>query len=331
MRTFILFMSLLVLSAHAFTTPAGAVALDEKKVAVHVTLRFRFLTPSGKPNANTVIQYMPGRPMVNAAVITDTKGIGEISCENIDIYDEWYFVCYGVGYARLRIDADCGRSDKKPILVHLQTGPFISGRVISEKAGVRLGGIKLYPFRKQDKKDKWQNWNGIFSSVGPNGDYAVDDPMSVTSRDGDGAFSAGPLPPGCYKLVVRDLNTGVTFDLPVDTASQEARRLMIELPVNKELSHKITGRVLRKDMTPIVGKELQIWIRYFYPNGDRPEHWYYYEPVLRRAKTNAKGEFTLYPVFPDAYIFNVLCNGLSAKKRVTVPQKVRRIDFVMKR
>lgn len=329
MRIFILFVSLILISASMLSAPAEAVVSDGNNTIAVTKLKFKFFKPSGKPCANASIHYNPGTPMCDISTRTDVNGVGEVSCVDTLISGEWFFVCCGIGYAHLNAGVDYRQAGNEPIPVHLQNGSFISGKVISYKTGVKLGGVRLYPTRECGQKDEWQAWNFMFKVVGPNTINAPDDPMAVTSHDGDGTFSAGPLPPGQYKMLLEDNESGYSDEIFVNTASPKANHLVIEVPLYKKICHEFSGRMLRKNMTPITNKELYIWVRFYHPDNILPEYSYCDEPFLRRVKTNAKGEFKLYPIYPDAYVFNILCDGMSVEKRVTVPQKTKQVDFII--
>ncbi len=312
------------------------VPADSRTVSVQVIGRtdntvapFLFLTPEG----------MPMRSInVHGGIHTDANGIGAHKFDNYDPSppESRFFWVKEVGYAAAIIkEEDLLRRDPAPVF--FRKGVFVSGSVVSKTTNAPLGGIVIFPLRDNKKNDEnvFSQWNWMFG-FDPYSTLSVDDPAAETSRDGDGFFKLGPLPPGNYSVLFSLPDThpmGGQFrellEVPLNVIQGKTpKSLNIKIPV-KKLFCRLKGRILDdKNKTPIANVMIFINVWSTSP-GNGPEHYSIREPVNRYVKTDKNGEFILYPLDPRKLYFEVSWKSFSTARSVTLPAG-KTVDFIVK-
>ncbi len=312
------------------------VPADTRTVSVQVIGRtdnivapFLFLTPEG----------MPMRSMnVQGGIHSDANGIGAYKFDNYDPSppESRFFWVKEVGYAAATIkEEDLLRRDPAPVI--FSKGIFVSGSVVSKTTNAPLGGVVIFPLRdnKNKSEDEFSQWNGMFG-FDPYSVLSIDDPAAVTSRDGDGFFELGPLPPGNYmvKFTLPDTQEmGGQFryllDVPLKVIQGNTLKpLNIKIHLSKSLC-SLKGRIIDdRTKMPIANDMITINVWSTIP-GNGPEHYQIREPVYRRVKTDRNGKFTLYPLDPRKLYFAVSWKGLLTARSVTLPVG-KTVDFIVK-
>ncbi|HUV04256.1 MAG TPA: carboxypeptidase-like regulatory domain-containing protein [Armatimonadota bacterium] len=330
--------------AVTLVVPKGKSSVSVRVIAKRMKNRvpLKFLTPGGRPAANA-------RMASGMRAGSGTWGMGPVSTDARGIlmeqveYDApvWFFsAASGIGYAKLEIADDETLFSEEPILVQLSSGPYVSGRVVAERGGMPLGGVNIYPWRVYKKGDPWSGWNSQFGFKSYQ--YTINEVMSATSRDGDGTFRLGPLPPGDYKM---DYGAPEVGDLPAD----EGRNLNIavaSIPVNvpedrdieglqivypvKKPAYSLMGQVFQGDTsTPLASTEITISVMTIYPPDPEPENWYVCEPVVRTVVTDAQGNYRLYPIRPGKYKLEAKWEKFSATRNVSLRANATGVDFTL--
>ncbi|HET6456399.1 MAG TPA: hypothetical protein VFI02_18495, partial [Armatimonadota bacterium] len=145
--------------AVTLVVPKGKSSVSVKVIAKKIgdRLPLKFVSPDGKPVANA--RMGAGLRAGNGAwgggpSHTDASGIMTEVLE-YDAPVSFFFAAPGIGYARLDIEDDQTLFSETPIVVQLQSGPYVSGRVKAKSTGMPLGGVKIYPDRVYRKGDPW--------------------------------------------------------------------------------------------------------------------------------------------------------------------------------
>jgi hypothetical protein len=241
----------------------------------------------------------------------------------------------GVGYANVDIRSDEEFAEGQPVEVRLSGGPSVSGTVVAEGSGVPLGGVKVYPRRLTREGDPWRGWNAPFGFK--SFEFTADEAMSATSRDGDGAFTLGPLPPGDYELVIGLPSAGSSLITPVSVVSvpltvlpdQNVKGLTLAIPLENP-AYSLRGRVLRSDgVAPLASTQITVEVSHDYRSGFEPEEWSVWEPIARSVITDAQGNFRLYPIARGKYNFVVKWDTLSARRTAAVLSNWVSLDLVL--
>lgn len=325
----------------AYCAKAKAVSLIVPKGVRSISLKvigrsknavsLKFISPQGNPLAN---DYIGGTNSGGGR--TDSNGISALNYIEKDAPIEILFVRPGIGYAHLKISNDEYLYREDPITVRLQRGTIVSGIVASESTGTPLGGVIVFPIRDSKDGDKWGIWNDLFGDMKHN--FTVNDLVATTSYDGNGMFSVGPLPPGDYKIAFafskEEVNAfDIVKEIPVHViAGKSSEYLAVKVPLSESM-REFQGRALTgKNTAPLIQKEITVSIRHQYPDeepGYWPEYYYVWEPVVHHVKTNENGRFTLYPLDPGKYVFDVWWNGQSVEKKVTIPSNEVMPNFLL--
>lgn len=325
--------------AVTLVVPRGKAPVSVRVVAKRMKNRvpLKFLTPEGTPAADAQMgsgMRAGSGSWGSGRVSTDASGI---LMETVE-YDApvwFFFAASGIGYATLEIADDEMLFSDEPITVQLSTGPYVSGFILAEPTSIPLGGVKVYPRRVYKEGDPWSRWNSQFGFKSY--EYTISEAMSATSRDGDGSFTLGPVPPGDYKLVVGlsapdNLMSARTEmkEVPVTMhAGQNVEGLKIAVSLGQP-AYSVQGRALRPDgVTPLASSTLIVAVSHNYAPDRQPEEWYVWEPVRRSVVTDAQGNFSLYPVSPGKYKLEVTSEKLSAIRRAVVHSDRVKLDFVL--
>ncbi len=295
-------------------------------------LQLKFESPDGKPLSNTSISYAEagGKGFLK----TDANGLSMYT--PYEAFFHLFFNRNKVGFADLIITSEEVAFSDEPVLVRLNSGAFVSGRVVSDKTGAPIGGVPIFPEMIETNDDRWSWWNSQFGFKSY--EFTMKD-TKVISRDGDGTFTIGPLPPGKYKLLAglpgiwhefpsTDLITpiGKRVDL---TSGSNLDGVKLKVPVNKP-AYTFTGRALNSDKTPVASKEITVEVSGDYEPTMGPEEWYVWEPVERTVVTDAKGNFRLFPIRPGKYAMVAKSGSLSSTKVLAIKSNGVKADFVLR-
>jgi hypothetical protein len=210
--------------------------------------------------------------------------------------------------------------------------------VVSKSTGTPMGGIVIFPLRdrKGGVKDEFASWSELFGAD-PYSTLSSSDEAAATSRDGDGSFTLGPLPPGNYTVLFTFPSAPLAefrelLKVPLHVTEGKTPEPLTAKIIVKKPMYKLKGRVMDgRTKTPVADEMIAINVQSHYAPDDSTyvEHWYIWEPVTHHVKTNRNGEFTLYPLDHGKLVFDVSWNGLSVEKRVAVPPVGKTIDFVV--
>lgn len=326
--------------AVTLVVPKGRTPVSVRVIAKNIGnhLPLRFVTDDGRPvaDASMNVGERGSGGWGCGGASTDAKGMMMWIVEG-DAPIRLFFAGSGVGYGRLDITDDGMLSSEQPITVQLSTGPYVSGRVLSGPGGVPLGGIPVFPQRKYFAGDPWSGWNTQFGFKSY--PYTMKEPSMAISRDGDGVFSLGPLPPGDYTLEIglpsiwhmfpsTDLIEPQSEDVSL-TSGKDLSGLDLRVPVTKP-AFSLEGRVLIGDKTPLASQEVTVEVSGDYVVGEEPEEWYVWEPVVRRVVTDDQGGYKLYPLRPGKYKLVAKWHGLSAVAKISVRSDVKCLDFALR-
>jgi len=303
-------------------------------------ITFRFLAPDGKCVRNALMGFGVKAGAGGWGMGTLKTGAdGLLTLHGRFKPPVWFFfAANGVGYAKLDVPSDKVIAIGEPVVVRLSSGPSVSGTIVARSSGTPLGGIKVYPWRVLQDGDPWRMWNATFGFKSYR--FTVGDAMSATSRDGDGAFALGPLPPGDYRLVAGlPASVGIPLvvrskvvEVPVTVAKDKnVEGMRLEVKVESP-AYRVRGRLLRRDgVTPLASTAVTIAVSHdSYLPGQEPEDRYVWEPLVRDVVTDLHGNFTLYPVSPGTYKFQVQSGKLSGVQTAAIHSDRVRLDFVLR-
>ncbi len=294
-------------------------------------LLLEFRRPNGKPLTNATVIYgvLGGRGFVK---VGPTGCVGAPTQGYLPFHA--FFVLAGVGYADVNVTDEETMFGDNPLVVRLHGGQYVSGRVVGESNGLPLGGVKVYPSRQPGKGDPWGWWNTQYGFKSY--PYTVGEPMSATSRDGDGVFKVGPLPPGSYEFHYGVPAVGGNASIaersePVSVApGKDMDGVQLHYPL-KWAAYSLEGQLLQGTTSKLLAStEATISVMGDYPPNEEPEEWYVWEPVDRRVVTDARGNFRLYPIRPGKYRLEAKWGKLSAKKAVVIRSNVKGVEFLLK-
>jgi|GEM_PF-7085318 len=298
--------------------------------AENVVAPMRFLSPDGLPLRNI---------STSGGLHTNADGIHTRRFENSDwsLPAQLFFWIKGVGYAAVTVhEEDLLRTDSLP--VQFKKGTYVSGAAVSEH-GRPLGGVVIFPLRVEKKgvSDEFKGWNGLFTTE-PCSMLWSNAEAATTTRDGDGSFTVGPLPPGDYSFCFafpRAQEESFRFKLeqPLQvTEGEPAGPMKTTVPVG-EVNCELRGRLIDgRSSKPISNASVSINIQSSGPPIDDSwvEHWYIWEPIVHRVKTGKNGEFTLYPLDAGVLWFDISWNRICVwNRRVILPCPGKTVDFVL--
>jgi len=311
--------------------PQGANSVSTKVIGrTNNELKVRLEMSRGKPLARVYVTFAD-----SSQGWTDGRGRLSLHSKRDAPYHNLAFV-RRVGYAKLDIATDDELFADRRFLMRLHGGKMLPGKVLSD-SGIPLGGVVIFPVRKAIDKDPWSSWND-FLGVDPIADYTVGDQIASVSRDGDGGFSLGPLPPGDYGIRFVFVADFSFIDVAkVDAHIVEGRPIK-PLQVRARMPnpmYEIKGRALdAKSKAPLAYQILRVAVGHPPDTPAGVEHPFIHEPVCRNVRTDGKGNFRLYPLSPGAYRFDVSLEGDDGRysgQRVTVPSSGKRLDFLLEK
>jgi len=302
------------------TVPDGADTVAAKVIGrSHNYVKLRFVTPQGKPVAGVRVGL--GR--------TNSNGTAVLTAHDAPINDMFFEP--GLGYGRLKIDTDEELFRPEPIRVIFHTGRPVVGRAVSESTGRPLGGLLAFPVRQEESGDEWADWNS-YLGMDPYADYAITSRAIGISRDGDGAFAVGPLPPGDYTLLF-GFSAFLEFrdmaKVPIHVVEGEPLKPLNVRIRLKEPMYALRARLLTRKHKPVACKEIVVAVTTAIDSSASLNHAYIWEPVTRRVKTDKEGRFTLYPFYAGEFYFKISEGGGTAGNAVTFPKKGMSVDFVI--
>ena len=225
---------------------------------------------------------------------TDENGECRKSMLNCRKWKRLMFGTPSLGYCEQTVlveDAQPGEI----IIVRLKKYPSLTGAVREQETRRPLGGTVLTPYRVKanGERDEESTWNQLFGGLHCR--YVQGYPITVISRDGDGAFALQNLPPGEYRLSVENDVRRKSLRVSLPSKDQE-RRLEVTLPPKSDV-RAVSGKVLSPNGDLLRNTNVEIVVDSMAPG----ESWYgQLRGIPRRVRTDDEGRFLLFP-FEDRW------------------------------
>jgi hypothetical protein len=277
-------------------------------------LNMRLLKADGTPLSKARVTLRLGRADAPGGVNllrrqTDAQGTLQIPNQVPGAYS-LDVVAAGEGYATLR-DLTVRAEATQPTEIKLQRGGSlkVTARDANE-ATKYLGGATLSLSAALDSSPDERRTGRLSGRIVPNLQslytYSADGSSAVT-RDGDGVLELGDLPPGRYraKLVLPSYAPSETREVEITTGQSSAAEFAL-VPQSRASSLKV--KMLDKDGKPLPNRDWTLQLRSLGnapgaigevpggPGGEIGIEAGAFGVLPRRARTDDKGEITLFPL-----------------------------------